>query len=72
MILNKTSHQADKIANLYRAASSLASGDQASALNFIKQSDLIQIADKLNLPLRKSQQLLLAEKILDQYHLRMT
>ncbi|MBU1323366.1 hypothetical protein KKE48_00065 [Patescibacteria group bacterium] len=68
MKLNKTSLQSDKIANLYRAAASLAGGDQATALNFIKKSANFAIAKQLSVKLPKNQQLLLAEKILDQYH----
>ena len=68
MILNKTSLQADKIANLYRAASNLAMGNQATALNFLNQSSNSKIAQDLKLKLSQNQQLLLAEKILDQYH----
>ncbi len=68
MKLNKNSQQSDKIANLYRAAASLASGDQTTALNFIKKSSNFEIAKQLSVKLQKSQQLLLAEKLLDQYH----
>lgn len=68
MILNKTSHRADKIANLYRAATCLAKGDQATALNFLNQSSNTKIAQNLKLKLSQNQQLLFAEKILDQYH----
>lgn len=68
MRLNKNSQQSDKIANLYRAAASLASGDQTAALNFIKKSANSAIAKQLSAKLQKNQQLLLAEKLLDQYH----
>lgn len=68
MKLNKNSQQSDKIVNLYRAAASLASGDQATALNFIKKSANSAVAKQLSVKLQKNQQLLLAEKLLDQYH----
>lgn len=68
MKLNKTSLQSDKIANLYRAAASLAGGDQATALNFIKKSNHPELIKKISAPLPRKQQQLLAEKLLDQYH----
>lgn len=68
MKLTKNSLKADKIANLYRAAFSLAKGDQITALNFLNQSSNFKLAKKLAEKLEKQEQLLLAEKILDEYH----
>ena len=65
MKLNKTSSQADKIANLYRAALSLAKGDQQTAKVFINKSKFK--SKRLNLKTRQDE-LILAEKLLDQYN----
>lgn len=68
-ILKKHSKQADKIANLYRAALYLAKGDKDLALEFLAKADAGEIIDKNDL--RTSQKKLFwAEKILDHYHLQ--
>ena len=68
MNLDKASFQADKIVNLYRAAFSLAIGNQNQALAFLKKSPESNFSKMITRVLNKNQQLLLSEKILDQYH----
>ena len=68
MKLDKKSKQSDKIVNLYRAAFSLASGNQNLAASFINKSKTTSFQKKLKSKLNQKQQLILAEKILDQYH----
>jgi len=65
MKLSKNSLQADKAANLYRAALNLAKGDIKTAQIFINKSKIK--LKNLNLKTRKDQ-LISAEQLLDQYN----
>lgn len=69
MNLDKTSFNADKIANLYRAAFCLANNNQELTIKFLENSPDIKIKTKLEKPLNKTMRLYWAEKLLDQYHL---
>jgi len=68
MKLNKNSFKSDQVANLYRAAFYLASGNQRLAVDFLNRSQFKDFNRELNQPLSKSRRLYLSEKILDQYH----
>ena len=64
MGLDKKSQKSDQIANLYRAALYLAKGKKRTGLMFLKKANF-----KLEVnPINRRQELLLAEKALDQYH----
>lgn len=69
MGLDKHSYQADRAANFYRAALYLGKGDTQTGLDFLKKAGW-QDYDK---PKTRQQELVLAEKALDQYQqLRMS
>lgn len=70
MELNKLSHKADAIANLYRAALFLAKGEKKIGLDFFEKAKN-KLPFLFEIPKGKlqthSQQLFWAEKILDEY-----
>lgn len=72
MNLDKTSLNSDKIANLYRAAYSLAKGNKELTIKFLENSPALKIKSNIKKPLSKATRLYWAEKLLDQYHLALT
>ena len=68
MKLDKNSLRADALANLYRAALYLAQDDQETGLDFLKKAQEVLGSD-LKTPDTSLPHLILAEKVLDQYHL---
>jgi len=68
MVLDKNNQQSDAVANLYRAAFSLARGSRKAGLKFLEKAKAA-LGIKLE-PVLKSRadDLYWAEKILDQYH----
>ena len=68
MELDKNSLKADALANLYRSAFYLAKGNKKLGLDFLKKAKKT-LGTEFNLPNISLPRLVLAEKVLDQYHL---
>lgn len=65
MGLEKKSQKSDRIADLYRAAFYLAKGERAAGLSFLEKANY-QVKTK---PTNHRMELILAEEVLDQYHI---
>ena len=68
MELNKYSLRDDALANLYRSAFYLAKGNSKIGMDFLKKAKRV-LGNDLKTPNTSLPRLVLAEKVLDQYHL---